>query len=98
MQYDVKSVHLTATGVAYGARTRLKTVYYTVKTVPANAADIVDMTFFDNAAAASGTQVLRLSNSVIGQNIVDVPGEGIICDNGISINIGTAESVTLFFG
>ena len=56
------------------------------------------MTFFDNAAAASGTQVLRLSNSVVGQNIVDVPGEGIICDNGISINIGTAESVTLFFG
>ena len=92
MQYDVKSVHLTATGVAYGARTRIKTVYYTVKTVPANAVDIVDMTFFDNAAAASGTQVLRLSN------IVDVPGEGIICDNGISINIGTAESVTLFFG
>jgi len=93
MQYDVKSTHLTATGVAYAARTRIKTVYYTVKTVPAD-----DMRFFDNAGAASGTEVLRLSNSVVGQNIVDVPGEGIVCENGISINIGTAESVTLFFG
>ena len=48
MQYDVKSVHLTSTGVAYAARTRIKTVYYTVKTVPADAGTIVDMTFFDN--------------------------------------------------
>lgn len=98
MQYDVKSTHLTATGVAYAARTRIKTVYYTVKTVPADASNIVDMRFFDNAGAASGTEVLRLSNSVVGQNIVDVPGEGIVCENGVSINIGTAESVTLFFG
>ena len=65
MQYDVKSVHLTSTGVAYAARTRIKTVYYTVKTVPADASTIVEQRNIDNSGAVSGTAVLRLSNILV---------------------------------
>ena len=93
MQYDVKAAYQAgADGAMVEAMTRIKGVFYSV--VTAGAAII----FYDNASAASGTVVLTLPASVAGQHTVDVPGEGILCDNGVFVDINGGAAVTLFHG
>lgn len=50
MQYDVKSVHMSATGVAYASRTRIKGAI-----VSANASAATRNTVFANNVSQSGT-------------------------------------------
>jgi len=93
MQYDVKAAYRAGSnGALVTARTRIKGVFYSVSTV--GTAPI----FYDNASAASGTAVLTLPADVVGQHTVDIPGEGILCDNGVFVDINGAAAVTLFHG
>jgi hypothetical protein len=93
MQYDVKAAYQAgADGVMVEARTRIKGVFYSVSTTGAA------IIFYDNASAASGTAVLTLPADVVGQHTVDVPGEGILCDNGVFVDINGGAAVTLFHG
>jgi hypothetical protein len=93
MQYDVKAAYQAgADGVMVAARTRIKGVFYSVSTTGAA------IIFYDNASAASGTAVLTLPADVVGQHTVDVPGEGILCDNGVFVDINGGAAVTLFHG
>ena len=59
MQTDVKSTNLTASGVVFAGRARLKGVLFTVTGgTPTN-----HVKFYDNASAASGTVRVELDAS-----------------------------------
>lgn len=93
MQYDVKSAYLDANGVAYAARARIKGVFFSAATAGTD-----PVIFYDNASAASGTAVLTVGTTGVGGNTVLIPGEGILCENGISVDVGDADNVTVFYG
>ena len=92
MQYDVKSKYLTADGVITDYRTRLKSVTVTVST--AGAATII----YDNATAASGDVLITMSTAAVGSYQVLLPGEGILAQNGIYVDINGAAAVSVVFG
>lgn len=92
MQYDVKAEYLVADGALVGYRTRLKGLYVTVTS--AGAALIV----YDNASAASGTALLTISTDTVGTHNVIIPGEGILAENGLYLDINGAAAVTAFYG
>jgi hypothetical protein len=77
MQYDVKSAFATADAALVAYRVRIKGVFYAVTTAGA------DVILYDNASAASGTAALTLPCDVAGQYNVYIPGEGILCENGV---------------
>jgi len=92
MQTDVKSGLVTGDGAVAAFRTRLKGVFYTA--AAAGTAPII----YDNASAASGTAVLTLPLDVAGQFNIIIPGEGILCENGVFVDINGADSVLVFYG
>lgn len=92
MQYDVKSKYLTADGVITDYRTRVKSVTVTVST--AGAATII----YDNATAASGDVLITLSTAAVGSYQVLLPGEGILAQNGVFVDINGAAAVSVVFG
>ena len=93
MQYDVKSAYRTTDGVMVAARARLKAVFFS-----AASAGTDPIIFYDNSSAASGTAVLTVGTTGVGGNTVLIPGEGILCENGISVDTGDADNVTVFYG
>lgn len=93
MQYDVKSAFATGSNTSlFAGRVRIKGVFYAVTT----AGD--DVIFYDNASAATGAVALKLPCDVVGQFNVYIPGEGILCENGVFLDINGASGVTLFYG
>ena len=93
MQYDVQSAFATADGALVTTRTRIKGVFYSVATGGNS-----DVVFYDNASAASGTAALTLPTDVAGQFNVYIPGEGVLCENGVYLDINDADGVTVFYG
>jgi len=92
MQYDVKSTFRTSDGAMVAYRVRLKGVFFAVTSAGA------DIIIYDNAAAASGNVLLTLPCDVAGQHNVYIPGEGILAENGIFLDINGASGVTVFYG
>jgi len=92
MQTDVKSTYLAADGVVFAGRTRLRGV--TVSVAVAGTALVI----YDNAPAASGTALLTLSTAIAGSYSVLIPGEGILAQNGLFLDINGAAGVTAFYG
>jgi hypothetical protein len=92
MQYDVKSAFATADAALVAYRVRIKGVFYAVTVVG------TDVILYDNASAASGTAALTLPCDVVGQYNVYIPGEGILCENGVYLDINGASGVTVFYG
>ena len=92
MQYDVKSAFAAADAALVAYRVRIKGVFYAVTTAGA------DVILYDNASGASGTAVLTLPCDVAGQYNVYIPGEGILCENGVYLDINGASGVTVFYG
>jgi hypothetical protein len=92
MQTDVKSKYLEADGAIFAGRARLKGLTVAVST--AGAALIV----YDNASAASGTKVIEVSTAAVGVFNVLIPGEGILAEDGLYLDINGAAGVTAFYG
>ena len=92
MQYDVKAAFRTTDGALVPSRTRLKGVFFAVTSAGA------DIIIYDNASAASGDVLLTLPCDVAGQHNVYIPGEGILAENGIFLDINGASGVTVFYG
>jgi hypothetical protein len=92
MQYDVKAVYSAVDAALLTSRVRIKGVAVSVAT--AGAALIL----YDNASAASGTAVLILSTAIAGNYYVPIPGEGILVQNGVFLDINGAAGVTVFYG
>jgi hypothetical protein len=93
MQYDVKAVHLDASGVGFDNRTRVKGY----QVAPGGTAG--EIQFFDNASAASGTNKLTLhvtTNTAVIATLI--PGEGVLFDNGFYVVLPASASITVFYG
>jgi hypothetical protein len=94
MQTDVKATHITNSGVIYNGRTRVKSI------ICLGATTAGDVVLYDNASAASGTELIRFAVPGNANNVVDVmlPGEGILAQNGVYASLPTGYSVTVCYG
>ena len=92
MQYDVKSTFAANDAALVPYRVRLKGVFFAVTSAGA------DLVIYDNASAASGNVLITLPCDVAGQHNVYIPGEGILAENGLYLDINGASGVTVFYG
>jgi hypothetical protein len=93
MQTDVLSAHLNADGVAVVGPCRVKGY----QIAPGGTAG--EITFYDNASAASGTKRLIVdvtTNTAIISTLI--PGEGIKFYNGVYMDLATSANITIFYG
>jgi hypothetical protein len=93
MQYDVQSAYTEVDAAMVATRARIKGAYISVTAGGSN-----PIIFYDNASAASGTVLLKLGVTAAGCHTVFIPGEGILAENGIFCDTGSAAAVTLFYG
>lgn len=89
---DVKATNVVANGLIVAGRTRLKGVNYAVTTPGA------DVIIYDNASAASGTVLVTLPADVAGQFDAPMPGNGIVAENGVFVDINGSSSLTAYYG
>jgi hypothetical protein len=92
MQSDVKAAFRTTDGALVAYRTRLKGIFYAVTTPGA------DLIIYDNASAASGDVLITLPCDVAGQHNVYIPGEGILAEKGVFLDVNGASGLTAFYG
>ena len=93
MQYDVKAAYTAADAALVPYRSRLKGLYIVVST-----AGTVPVTVYDNASTGSGTVVFRAGTTVAGAHTVVIPADGILAVNGLYVDTGDADSVTIIYG
>ena len=92
MQYDVQAAYRTSDGALVAGRTRIKGAFIAVSS--AGAAAVI----YDNASAASGDVLLTIPAAAVGQHSIIIPGEGILAENGVYIDINGVAAITLFYG
>jgi hypothetical protein len=91
MQTDVKSIHLSASGVVFGGRCRIRGY----QLAPSGTAGQFD--FYDNPTTNSG--VIKLSVDVTTNTAVistNIAGEGILFEKGCYVVIPSG-SITIFY-
>jgi hypothetical protein len=93
MQYDVKAKYTASNAVLVDYRARLKAIFFSIETAGAT-----PISFYDNASTATGTAVFSVGTTGTGGNTVLIPGEGVLFENGIAVNVGDADNVTVFYG
>lgn len=93
VQFDVKAAYTAADAAVVTYRTRLKGMYIAVSTGGSN-----PVTVYDNSSAASGTVLFRAGATVAGAHTVVIPGDGILALNGLFVDTGSADSVTVIYG
>lgn len=93
MQFDVKSAYTAVDAALVPYRTRLKGLYIVVSTGGSN-----PVTIYDNASTGSGTVVFRAGATVAGAHTVVIPSDGILAMNGLYVDTGSADSVTIIYG
>jgi hypothetical protein len=92
MQYDVKSAYRANDGALVQTRTRLKGVFISVSSAGSAAV------LYDNANAASGNILMTIPAAAVGQHTIVIPGEGILAENGIFVDINGLAGITIFYG
>lgn len=91
LQYDVKSAHTEGSGLVIGGRNRIKGV---VITPGATAGDII---FKDGSTL--GPVVLQINITInLTSFSVTVPGDGIVCNSGIYVDMPADAKITVFYG
>lgn len=93
VQYDVKSAYTASDAAVVTYRTRLKGMYVVTSTGGSNPVIV-----YDNASAASGTVLFKIGATVAGAHTVVIPGDGILALNGLFVDTGSADSVTVIYG
>jgi len=92
MQTDVKSAHLTASGTAFNGRTRLKSVSYR-----GNASDGY-VKFRDGGSTGPVLCELDVGTSDSFTIYVLIPGEGIVFQTSLYVDISNVNAATVFYG
>lgn len=93
LHFDVKAVHVSATGVALTGPVRVKG--YQIG--PGGSAG--DIIFHDNASAASGTVRLQFNITTNTAAISTViPADGIKFFNGVYVTLPAGAAITIFYG
>lgn len=93
VQYDVKSAYTESDAAVVTYRTRLKGLYVVVGT--SGTAPVI---VYDNASAGSGTVAFKIGTTAAGAHTVVIPGDGILALNGLYVDKGDADSVTVIYG
>ena len=93
MQTDVKSAYSTSSAVLYGQRTRIRAIHICVNTAGTN-----PVILYDNATTNSGNILAEFGANSAGNINLVFPGEGILAYNGVYLTLGSAYSVTVFYG
>lgn len=87
---DVKSTRLTASGVIFGGRTRVKGIYF----LPSALAGTVEIRDGD----ASGTVVATLDTGANSDSsYLMLPEDGLLCSNGSYVTLTDVTAVTVFY-
>lgn len=94
MQYDVKAATRTTDGTMYAARTRIKGL---VITPTATSAGSVVLKDGGSSGVARITVNVDAGNPGAISNIV-IPGEGVLFDTDVYLDLTTVTSVTVFYG
>ena len=88
---EVTSAHVHASGSLANCRGRLKGFISNHKTGATG-----DIIIYDNPSAASGTVLLEMDESVAGPLAYEIPGDGIIFENGLYVSLPANTSMTVF--
>lgn len=92
MQTDVKSAHLTASGTAFNGRTRLKSVSYR-----GNASDGF-IKFRDGGSTGPVLCELDVGTSDSFTIYVLIPGEGVLFQTSLYVELSNVSATTVFYG
>jgi len=92
MQTDVKSAHLTASGTAFNGRTRLKSVSYR-----GNASDGF-IKFRDGGSTGPVLCELDVGTSDSFTIYVLIPGEGVLFQTSLYVELSNVNATTVFYG
>jgi hypothetical protein len=92
MQTDVRSAHLIASGTAFNGRTRLKSVSYR-----GNASDGY-VKFRDGGSSGPVLCELDVGTSDSFTIYVLLPGEGIVFQTSLYVDLSNVNAATVFYG
>jgi len=93
MQYDVKAAYTETDAALVPYRTRVKGLYIVVAT---GGSDPVIL--YDNATTGAGNVLAKFGALAVGAHTVVIPPEGILAQNGIYCDVGSADQITVFYG
>ena len=93
MQGDVKAAYTAADAAVVPYRTRIKGLFFAVETAGTD-----PIIIYDNASTGAGNILLTVGTTATGGNTVYIPAEGILATNGVYVDVGDADSVTVFYG
>jgi hypothetical protein len=93
MQGDVKAAYTVADAALIPYRTRIKGLFFAVATAGTD-----PVVIYDNATTGAGTVLLTIGTTATGGINVYIPPEGILATNGVYVDTGDADSVTVFYG
>jgi len=88
---EVIAKHLHASGVLANCRGRLKG--FMVNHDSGTSGNII---LYDNDSAASGDVVMEVDEKGAGTFGMEIPGDGIIFDNGLYVSLPANTSITVF--
>jgi hypothetical protein len=88
---EVIAKHLDASGVLADCRGRFKG--FIVNHDSGASGNII---LYDNDSAASGDVVMEVDEKTTGTFGMEIPGDGIIFDNGLYVTLPTNTSITVF--
>jgi hypothetical protein len=93
MQYDVKSVRLSADGQAVNYRVRVKAIY------GVSGASAGSVKFYDGTST-SGELLIDIDTPVgTGNNFyMMIPGEGVLFRTGVYVDVTNITGVTIYYG
>ncbi len=89
MASEVKSTNLTASGVVFGGRTRVKAIHYQCGSSPT--------LVLKNGSDSSGTTLLSLAFANSTDDNVYLPDEGMLFPDGCFAVLTNVTNVTVFF-
>ena len=89
---DVLSAHSHTSATLIGRRCRLRGVV-----VNTSSGATGDVTFYDNASAASGTVLLEVDEKSQGMTDIIIPGDGILAKNGVYVSLPANVTATIFY-
>jgi hypothetical protein len=93
MQYDVRSVRLSADGQAVNYRVRVKAIY------GVSGASAGSVKFY-NGTDTSGTLLIDIDTPVGTGNsfYMMIPGEGVLFETGVYVDVTNITGVTIYYG
>jgi hypothetical protein len=93
MQYDVKSVQLSADGQAVNSRTRVKAIYGVA------GAALGSVKFYDGTSTSDELLINIDTPAGTGNSFyMMVPGEGVLFRTGVFVDVTNITGVTIYYG